>query len=505
MQAGEAVSIAVSLQVPNKAALDAYTANVIAGKAAPLSSAQFLSRFAPTPAQVNAVVSYLQQSGFVNIKVAANNLVVTADGTAGAAQAAFNVSMQHFTTSQGRAAYANINDPVVPASLGNIVLSVHGLQNIYTMQPQMLRASQKASGTEVGHSPTAWPTIYNATGIPNAANTTIGIISAGSMTQTLKDLATFVSQAGFASPTVSTVQVGSAGTSTSGTPEWDIDSQDSLGAAGGVVKSMVFYVATSLSDANLTSDFNEAVSANVAKVINVSLGECETSASSAGMTASVDQIFETAVAQGQTFSVSTGDSGAYECGGSKAAQSYPAVSPYAIAVGGTTLYTTSGAWTSETVWSCTSASNCSRDGGTGGGISSTEAAPSWQTSSGVLGTSTKRGVPDIAFDANPESGATIVLDGKSAQYGGTSLASPIFVGFWARIQSANSNSLVFPATALYKYGVANESTLFHDITSGENGSSSTGYSAKTGWDYVSGFGSINVGAFSTFITNNSGF
>ncbi len=173
-----------------------------------------------------------------------------------------------------------------------------------------------------------------------------------------------------------------------------------------------------------------------------------------------------------------------------------------ISVGGTTVYTTSaGAWSSETVWSCTSSSNCANDGGGGGGVSSTETAPSWQTSSGVLGSSTKRGVPDIAFDGNPSSGVSAIVNGKSAQWGGTSLATPIFVGFWARIQSAHSNSLAFPASAIYEYGVANESTLFHDITSGTNG----GYSAKTGWDYTSGFGSINIGNFYTFIGTHSGF
>ena len=358
------------------------------------------------------------------------------------------------------------------------------------------------SGSEVGHSPAAWPTIYNAGSIPTASNTTIGIVTAGPLTQTLKDLATFVKNAGFASPVTSTVSVGSGSVTSSGPTEWDIDSQDALGSAGGAVKSMIFYNAPSLSDANLTAEYNAAVSSNAAQIINVSLGECETSAKSAGTEAAEDQIFETATAQGQVFAVASGDSGSYECGGSTSQQSYPAVSPYVIAVGGTTLYTTSaGAWSSETVWACSSSRTCASSGGTGGGVSSTETASTWQKSSGVLGTSTKRGVPDIAFEGNPSSGTLAIVNGATAQWGGTSLATPIFVGFWARIQSAHSNSLVFPGTALYKFGAANESTIFHDITSGSNG----GYSAKAGWDYTTGFGSLNVGPFATFVTNNAGF
>ena len=507
MQAGEQIHVAVSLQVRDKAALDAFSAAVIAGKSRPVSSDEFMARFAPEQKSVDAVVAHLKRAGFINIDVAPNRMLVTADGTAGTAKSAFNVDMKHYNIN-GRDAYAAVNDAVVPQELGGIVLGVHGLQTVHMSHTMRVKADPMAvapmaqTQASSGHSPASWPTIYGATGIPNAANTTIGIVSSGNMTQTGKDLATFVSQNGFASPSVSYVYAGSKGRSTSGTPEWDIDSQDSLGAAGGVVKSMVFYVASSLSDAALTSAYNSAVSANVAKVINVSLGECETSAKSSGTMATDDQIFESAVAQGQTFAVASGDSGAYECGGRTAEQSYPAVSPYVIAVGGTTLSTSSsGAWSGETVWACSSSSNCASAGGTGGGASTTENAPSWQTASGVLGTSTKRGVPDIAFDANPSTGATPIIDGSAQQYGGTSLATPIFVGFWARIQSAHANGLAFPATALYQYGSANESTVFHDVTSGSNGA----YSAKAGWDYTTGFGSLNMANFSTFVNNNSGW
>jgi pseudomonalisin/xanthomonalisin len=507
MQAGEGIHIAVSLQVRDKAGLDALSEAVIAGKSRPVSSAEFMSRFAPAQSSVNAVVAHLKKAGFINIEVAPNNMLVTADGSAGTAKAAFNVDMKHYNVN-GRDAYAATSDVLVPQELSDIVLAVHGLQTVHmahtTLAKQEGVTAKPDAQTQAssGHSPASWPTIYNGTGIPNAANTTIGIISSGNMTQTGKDLATFVSQAGFPSPSVSYVYAGSKGSSTSGTPEWDIDSQDSLGAAGGVVKSMVFYVAKSLSDANLTSAYNSAVSANTAQVINVSLGECETSAKSSGSEATDDQIFETAVAQGQTFAVASGDSGSYECGGRTSVQSYPAVSPYVIAVGGTSLTTNSaGVWSGETVWACSSSSTCASNGGTGGGVSSTETAPSWQKSSGVLGSSTKRGVPDIAFDADPNTGALPIVSGKATQYGGTSLATPIFVGFWARIQSAHSNSLVFPATALYQYGAANESTIFHDVTSGSNG----GYSAKAGWDYTTGFGSLNVGNFAAFVNNNSGW
>lgn len=319
----------------------------------------------------------------------------------------------------------------------------------------------------------------------------MGIIAEGDLTQTLSDLQDFASGAGYGTVATSVINSGTPTSDTSGTEEWNLDSQDILAAAGGAVQQMNFYVAPSMTNADITAAFNAAVSDGSAKVVNVSLGECETSAQSDGMTASADQIFQAAVAQGQTFSVSTGDSGSYECGGRTARQSYPAVSPYVIAVGGTTL-STSGqtGYLSESTWN-----------GGGGGPSYTESAPAWQTSAGVLTISkTKRGVPDVSFDADPNSGALVLVNGSTSQIGGTSLAAPLFTGFWARIESANGNNINSPAPSIYKYFKANPS-LYHDVTSGSNGA----YSAAKGWDYTTGWGGLNIANLNAFIARTPGF
>jgi subtilase family serine protease len=245
---------------------------------------------------------------------------------------------------------------------------------------------------------------------------------------------------------------------------------------------MVFYNAKSFTNSNITLALNRAETDNTAAVINVSLGECETYTASStgdGSMDTDDQIFQLAIAQGQTFSVSTGDTGSKECGnpaGTAVGASYPASSPYVIAVGGTTLYTdSSGNYGGEAVWS-----------GAGGSPSLYEPQPSWQN--GVVPGS-YRGLPDIAFDANPNSGAIIIVNGTTAQYGGTSLASPLFVASWARIQANNNARLGFPAGWIYSHG-AQMTPAFQDVTSGSNGD----YSATTGWDYASGFGSFDVAA-----------
>jgi subtilase family serine protease len=501
MRAGDPVQVVVSLKLRNKGELDAFTARMMQGPGQkPMTSAEFMARHAPTAQQAQKVADYLRAHGFVNVEIAGNRLLVSADGTAGTVKDAFRAELHEYDV-KGRRAFANTTDALIPASLSDTVLGVLGLQTVHLFHTLVKPAPEGGAQPDavVGVSPPSFPSIYGASSLPSATNATIGIITQGKVTQTITDLKTFAANAGYPVPPVSTVVVGTPSSDTSGVVEWNMDSQSSLAAAGGTIHSMLLYNVNSLTDANLTQGYNKAVSDNLARAINVSLGGCESDEGSAE--ASQDQIFQTAVAQGQMFSVSSGDSGAYECGATAGkAQSYPAVSPYVMAIGGTTLSTNGSAWAGETVWSCSSASSCqqSSSGGAGGGPSLTENAPSWQTASGVLGSSTMRGVPDISFDAAPSSGALVLVNGSNEQVGGTSLAAPLWTGFWSRIQSANSNTLPFPAQTLYQ-GAASHPTWFHDVTSGNQG-----FAAAAGWDYASGYGSVQIANFASAFSGGSG-
>ena len=480
--------VQVALKLQNKAALDDFIAathnpanSLFRAK---LQPSDVSANFLPSQAQAQSVVAYLSQAGFTNISVSANRLLVSADGTASNAQAAFGTRLVKATDEHGHAAYANIDDAKVPAALADTVLSVSGLQTVthpHTMivaatpQGRVEKGKPGGGGSGailVGHNPTTFSTIYGAGSTPTASTITVGIISDGDMTQPLKDLNQFTSTNGLPAVNTQVVVVGTPGTDTSGTPEWDLDSQDIVGMSGGVGKLM-FYAANSLSNSALTAAYNKAVSDNLAQVINVSLGECETSAHNDGSMATDDQIFALGVAQGQTFSISTGDSGSNECSKSPSGTtpSYPASSPYVVAVSGTSLSTgTSNSWLSETLWSKA-----------GGSPSTVEPKPSWQTKGG----GTTRDVADVAFDADPNSGSIIIVNGSNAQYGGTSLAAPLFAATWARMLAAHP-TLGFAAPHLYTVSTAS----YHDITSGSNG----GETATVGWDYASGFGSGIVSA-----------
>ena len=487
LAASQSVPVVVALKLRNQDQLDAFLANAqkpdtpVAQRT--MSPEQFAAKFSPTQAQAQAVADYLTKAGFRNVAIAPNRLLVTADSTADTVRAAFHTTFESVRTPDGRIGYHNTSDVMIPAALKDSVLSVVGLDTVHVSHTfakfaKTNAVTTQATGTATGHNPVDFATIYGANSLATASTIPVGIIVEGSLTKVLSDLKTFASNNGL--PAVTTQVVGSGGSDTSGDGEWDLDSQDIVGISGGVQK-IVFYDTTSLTDANLTADYNAAVTANAVKVINVSLGECETSAQQAGTVSAEDQIFKQAVAQGQTFSVSSGDSGADECGTGGVTPSWPASSQYVVAVGGTELYTSGTTWGSETVWNNLSAS----EGATGGSPSTFEPQPSWQSGVGQNAGHTTRGVPDIAFDASPVSGALVIVDGAAnQQIGGTSLASPLFVGSWARTMAAKGTSLGFAAPLIYKL----PTSAFHDVTSGNN----SGETAAAGWDYTTGFGSLIV-------------
>ncbi|WP_254063447.1 protease pro-enzyme activation domain-containing protein [Rhodanobacter sp. L36] len=457
--------IVVVLKLQNSAQLD----SLIAAHQT-LTSAQFSAKHSPTQRQAQAVATYLSRMGYTNVAISANRMLVSADGTVGTAQAAFQTSLARVQTREGRVAFANDGDAHLPIGLQDSVLAVIGLQNVY--RPHILaQRVQPDAGVHplaiTSHNPAEFSSIYGGTGVATAAGVTIGIITEGPLDNTIADLNIFTDAKHLAR--VTTQIVGAAGPDQGGTIEWNLDSQDAVGAAGGQVGQLIFYEMATFENPSLVADFNTVVTANAAKIINVSLGECELGAIADGSAAASDQIFQAAVAQGQTFSISTGDTGADECGNGGITPSWPADSPYVVAVGGTLLDASPTTWNSEVVWSL------------GGGSPSTfEPKPIWQ---GSLVSGTKRGLPDVAFDGDPDSGSSIVIPGGGLQtWGGTSLAAPIFAGLWSRVLAVRGTGIGFAAPLLYQL----PSGDFHDITVGNNG----GESAKVGYDFASGRGSM---------------
>src|SRR5574337_65669 len=427
LAATQPIHVEVALKLRNPTQLHSFIVQA-KNPALPLAQrrmthAQFVASYAPTMDQASKVAAYLKSAGFSNVTIAPNRLLVSADGHAGAARTAFKTGFVSVRTKEGRMAFMNNASVQIPAALQDSVLSVIGLQNVHQAHTLTVRAQAGAGTLAVtGHNPTEFSAIYGGSGLPTAAGVAVGIVTQGNLSQTIADLNTFTAQNGLATVTTQTVNTNGTSSDSSGVDEWNLDSQDIVGMAGGQVGKLIFYNIPTLSNANLTADFNAIVAANATRIINVSLGECETYAQQDGSAVADEQIFQQAIAQGQTFSVSSGDS-----------------------------------------------------------ASKFEPKPTWQA--GVLA-GNFRGVPDLAFDGDPNSGARIIVNGASTQVGGTSLSSPLFVGAWARLLAAHP-TLGFAAPYLYQTLTAAD---YHDVTSGSNGSET----ATVGWDLASFFCSFNL-------------
>ena len=525
--ASQTLNIVVGLRLQNVSSLESFLGGLRGGKSTPVTHAAFVSEYAPTASQVQPVVDYLSSIGFTNIQVSEDNLLVSAQGTVAQAEQAFNTSLVDFTLS-GKPAYAPAGPVMVPSALGNIVLQVLGLSNATEIGRKLSASSNlkvmdqsssfvmnpSAGGPDLsiaGLTPAALRTAYDAGTTSTGGNTVVAVVSAGSdLQQVITDLRQFEleNQLPLVPVEVRQVEPVPNPQDTSGDDEWDLDSQSITGLAYNV-KKLIFYNTGSLNDTDLLLANDAFAIDDVAKVGNMSYGGCEdvedsTLKDNLGSVGTnvFDEVFAEAVAQGQTWSASSGDSGA-ACAvlvnlatpdeGVPSSVEYPASSPEVVAVGGTSLFVNSNYnYVTELAW----------DAG-GGGTSNLEPAPMWQFDDLAVPTGSTAGLRALAaisMAAGPEGAAgagvgtyaEVVVNGADAGVLGTSWSSPLNVGVWARLESARCNNLGFEAPILYGLDTTQQpgSTAagFHDVLLGSNGE----FSAGPGWDYTTGYGSFDI-------------
>jgi subtilase family serine protease len=243
-----------------------------------------------------------------------------------------------------------------------------------------------------------------------------------------------------------------------------------------------------------------AVANHLGNIISQSFGASEVTLKDAAGQQEIqkwDAFFKQATTQqGITFFASSGDGGATDYADLQATKysltpttSFPTDDPWVTSTGGTSL-DRNGTGYQETAWN-----------GSGGGFSSFFSTPSYQQ---TLSTSVqsqlnhRRGVPDIAGDADPDTGLAIYTDGQWTLGGGTSASAPLWAAFIAIANQMAGHPLGFINPALYKLAASSAYTQdFHDITSGDNtfnnqGVHVQGYPAVQGWDPVTGLGTPNA-------------
>jgi pseudomonalisin len=453
-----------------------------------LGAGAFNSQFAPSQSTVAEVRSWAASNGLSVDSVSSNRLLVRLTGSSADVAKAFGTSLQRYRDASGSTYFTPASTAKLPSTIASDVASVIGLSSVGKVSLPPLRTpgnTAPAAGSSVSYpgeyGPQDFWSLYNAPSSATGAGQTVAVIAEGDLSQPKKDLVTFEQQFGLPQVPVTQTTVGAPSTDTAGNDEWDLDTQYSTGFAPDV-SGLHLYVGASLSNDDILATINRWVTDNTSKQASFSAGECEVLAQAAGFETALDAVLQQAAAQGQTLFTSSGDTGSFcpavvGVNGVPAglpSPNYPAASPYAIGVGGTTVL---GSGPNEIAWYAG-----------GGGISGFDSAPAYQSSAGGSFLGVNRGVPDVALDADPNSGYRVIVNGTEETIGGTSASAPSWQGIWARAQGAHGGTLGFAGPVIYNTEPA---TAFNDITIGTIGA----FVATPGWDYTTGRGTPDIAAF----------
>jgi uncharacterized protein YjdB len=368
-------------------------------------------------------------------------------------------------------------DKRIKVTVINDPLYTYGVMHPHTVDPAATGRSW-FKATELA-SVYAFPT-------PSSAKVVVGVISfGGGLFGTLNgagvltggDVQAYWAYCGIAPanmPTVVVVPIGGATNSpstTDGATDENTLDVETIGACCPTSNlTIIMYIAPNTLSAFgsvFTYALNTAVTVNGVAVkpsiLSVSWGAPEIYYSNLS---TIDSIFASAVSKGVNICTATGDNGSNDgVGGSGSYCDFPSSSPNVIACGGTNLVCPNNTYdsaTRETAWSSG-----------GGAVSASFAKPAYQSAF----TGSYRSIPDIASNADPNTGVVYIVGGNYVVYGGTSVAAPTVAGYLACL---NTTSFINPT--LYSVGTA----YFNDILTGSNGA----FTAKTGYDNCTGLGSV---------------
>jgi kumamolisin len=576
--------------------LGSLEAAVDGGYQRTLSVSQFASEHGQPTAVINQIESYLKGFGISITTTYADGLDIATTGTAGDYDSALAVQQhQYHVPPQGRLPGQTIHgtkqNPNLPASFGHDVLAVLGLTNYHPFTDNLKHVP---AGTEVTNTVTSQTTGVNTgnlTPADFASNYNLNPLYKDGMTGQGETLA-IVTLAGLdpTTPeyfwnnvlhiatkpnriTVTNVDGGpGAPNENAGSGETDLDVEQS-GALAPDANIIVYQSPNT--DPGFADAFYQAASDNVADTVSTSWGESETIIAASVATgtetsaymASFDQVFAEMAAQKQSMFVAAGDAGAYDAsddlGTTNLSVDTPGVSPYVTDAGGTTLggeinetvdlgngpvalkqtIPAQRAWGWDWLWPLWQQLGAPSEdafiladdvAGGGGGYSTVEARPGYQTrylnvsaynaveyltpdtlttttglslpstwdlnpAPGVTsGTSAGRAVPDLSADADPFTGYEEYFTGFSGNplevgWGGTSFVAPQLAGAAAVINSYLGHRTGFWNPALYRFA-AGKGSPFTPLASVGTGNDNLFFTGRKGDRYnpATGLGVPNL-------------
>jgi subtilase family serine protease len=503
LAATQTLSLDIVLPLSDPAGLDSFLADIY-NPASPnfhhfLTVAEFTAKFGPQQTDYDTVLAYAKANGLQVTGGSLDGMDVQVQGTVAAVEKAFNVKMQTYPRASGGTFFAPDREPSTATSVK--IWHVSGMDDYSVPHALYQKRSDYAaehgvtpeslvSHATTGSGPSAAflgsdmrAAYYGGTALTGAGQN-LGLFEF--LGTDLADLTTYYKNVGQTNKVPVTL-LSVDGTSTSCTDnragrdcddtEQTLDMTQALGMAPGLASLVMYIGSTDTAIISAMTTHNP---------LPTTIG-CSWGWTPADPT-TLDPFFKRMAAQGQNFFTASGDASTW----SKRNEAWPADDANVVSVGGTDLVTkgAGGAWSSETAWV-----------DSGGGISPDKIAiPAYQQLSGVInssnkGSTTLRSGPDVAANANFTFYTCANQKACLAnEFGGTSFAAPMWAGFIALVNqqlvSQGKATIGFLNPTIYSQNVTSAySTGFHDVTSGKSGS----FSAETGFDLVTGWGSPKAG------------
>lgn len=451
-----------------------------------MSRADYIVLHSANPEDVRKVEHFARQHHLTVTEVNLASRKIVLSGTVGHMMAAFATELHHYEhngrTFRGRSGYLHVPDDLAP-----IIEGVFGLDDRPQARAQIRIVGPAAGSRAASYTPRQLAQFYDFPASLDGKGECIALIELGGGYND-QDLTTYFGQLGIPKPEVVSVSVDGAKNSPGDPNGADGEVALDIEVAGAIAPGarIAVYFAPN-TDRGFLDAITQAVhdTTNNPSVISISWGSAESSWTGQAMTA-MDQAFQTAASLGVTICAAAGDNGSSDgVNDQKAHVDFPASSPYALGCGGTRLDASGNQVTDEVVWNESAAG----DGATGGGVSDFFPLPPWQVNAqippSVNDQHKGRGVPDVAGDADPQTGYQVYFDGQSTPIGGTSAVAPLWAGLIALLNQKRGKAVGYLNPFLYQqYQQLAQSKALRDVTSGNNGA----YSAGPGWDACTGLG-----------------
>jgi kumamolisin len=450
--------------------------------------AVFAEQYGASDEAVDAVKSLAARYGLTVVNVDQTRRVVELTGPASNMEQAFGTVLHDYAV--GKKTYRGRQGPLLlPTETTAYVEAVLGLDNRPVAKPRL-----KACNVQASYYPQDLAALYK---FPqgDGSGQTVALIELGG-SYGPQDLQAYFAAAGLTkTPTVKSISVVpgvpvSYGQDTESDGEVMLDIEV-VGAMAPAATIVVYFADNS--DQGFYQAASQAVHDPATTAVSISWGSPEKDWSQQSMDA-WNSLGQSATLLNVPIFVAAGDHGCTDeqstdqgYDGQRHAD-FPGTCADGVAsCGGTSLQSEDGAVTNETVW------NDGDGWATGGGISTHFQIPAWQE--GIAaddGTALlMRGVPDVAGNADPNTGINVRVNGSNGVSGGTSAVAPQWAALTAVLSQRLGKKAGFFIPLLYANSGA---AATNDVVTGNNTVFGvTGYSAKAGWDACTGLGSPNGG------------